>query len=269
MSYPRYFKLAIATAKGLLVQQPTTEFVILPRIIETYGYLPIGFCLLGTFLLAIKGDKKSYGLVLGLIALLLMLVTFYSLHHGVAIMYERGLMYTVLMIGIVAGAGLAGIKNLRLFTSTTEPRANLTTQIIGGFLCLAAVTGTLVVTIPDRLNIAYYHMIDEQDYRAFTWIRDYVSQSYKKAILDPWKGTAFAAITNKAIYSRTHMAPLEKDRTAYDFLKAGSKDTAFLKSNGISIVYTRVYDSGQDRNIEYSSSNPNLTEAAKDTYLIK
>ena len=74
--FPWIFTMLLPTAKNLLTPQPLTEFVDLPWVIQTYGYLPILFCLLGTFLLAMRGGRKNYSLVLGLLVLLLMLVTF-------------------------------------------------------------------------------------------------------------------------------------------------------------------------------------------------
>ena len=266
--FPWIFSLLLPTASGLFTPQSTTEYVQLPRVIQDYGYLPIIFCLLGTFALAIRGGKKNYGLVLGLLALLLMLVTFFTFHYGVSIMYERGLMYMMLMVSIVAGAGLAAVKNLKLpeeFTARLKVLSIM--RNIGYIFCLALIGLTLYVAIPARQNTPYYLMIDEEDYQAFVWIRDNVNGDYAKAILDPWKATAFIALTGKDIYTRIHMAPTDIDNEAYAFLRNGSDNTTFLRENGISIVYTRVFDGAQ--NIEYSSDNPDLVEVAKNIYLLK
>ena len=254
--FPWIFDMLLPTAKRLLTPQALPAYVDFPRVIMTYGYLPVGFCILGTFLLAFRGGKKNYGLILGLLALLAMLVTFFSFHYGVAIMYERGLMFMMLMIGIVAGAGLMGVKNLSLPASLIG--APIITQNIGKFLCLVLVGVTLFISIPERQDIRYYHMIDDEDYQAFIWIKENVSKDYEKAILDPWKATAFTAITGRNIYTRIHSFPLPKDEEAGKFLKGGSSDTAFLKEKGISIIYT------QDE-----CRNPDLTEVRKNIYLLK
>ncbi len=65
------------------------------------------------------------------------------------------------------------------------------------------------------------------------------------------------------------LLPTAKDNEAYAFLKSGSSNTTFLRKNGISVIYTRVYDGAQNRNIEYSSNNPDLIEVAKNVYLLK
>ena len=129
---------------------------------------------------------------------------------------------------------------------------------MGNILCLALIGLTLATCIPLHHNIPYYHMIDEEDYQAFVWIRDNVSEDYERAILDPWKATAFTAITMKNVYTRIHMGPKDTDKEAYAFLSGGCTDTLFLKEHGVSIVYTR----GDCR-------NPDLVEVRKYVYLLK
>lgn len=268
--FPWIVSLVLSTARSLFIQQPLTEYVQLPRVIQIYGYLPLLFCLLGTFSLAMKGNKNAYGLVLGLLALLLMLVSFFSFQYGVPIVYERGLMYMMLIAGIVAGAGLMAVKGLKLpgrFDSWLSIPA--ITQNVGRFLCLATAIIILVFTVPQRLNTPYYHMIDEADYQAFIWIKDNTDKSSHKAILDPWKATAFTAITGKPAYTRIHTAPLETDNIAYDFLRSGSANTTFLVQNGISVIYTRLYDGNRDINIQFDSNNPDLIRVAENIYFLK
>jgi len=268
--FPWIFNLLISTAQGLFISRAPTEYVQLPQVVRDYGYLPLFFCLLGTFTLAVKGGKKHYGLVLGLLALLLMLVSFFTFERGVPIMYERGLMFMMLMTGIIAGAGLLALKELKLPDRLTNRlKVPLVTKNVGVFLCLAAIGLTLALTVPQRLDTGYYHMIDEQDYQAFVWIRDNVSEDYNRAIVDPWKATAFTALTGKYVYTRIHAYPKDTDEEAYAFLKQGSTDTTFLTEKGISIIYTRVYNGVQDLNTEYGSSNPDLVQIADNIYLLK
>jgi hypothetical protein len=101
-------------------------------------------------------------------------------------------------------------------------------------------------------------MIDQTDYEAFIWIRDNIGGDYEKAILDPWKASAFTAISGKKIYSRIGAYPSATDKQAMDFLEKGCEDTDFLKANGISIVYTR----GDCR-------NPDLVRVREYVYLLK
>jgi len=258
--FPWIFSMLLPTAKSLLTPQPLPTYIDFPRITKIYGYLPILLCLLGTFLLAIRGGKKNYSLIFGLLALLVMVVAFFTFHYGLHIMYTRGLMYMMLMVSIIAGAGLAGVKNLRLPAKLTARLGvpPIITQNVGKFLCLVLIGVTLAVGIPDRQDTGYYHMIDEKDYEAFVWIEENVDKDYKKAILDPWKATAFCAITEKNIYTRIHAFPEPSDEEAYKFLDGGCSNTAFLRENGISIIYTRG-----------ECQNPDLTEVRENIYLLK
>ena len=165
----------------------------------------------------------------------------------------------MLMMSIVAGAGLMGIKNLRLPKNIIlRLRLPPVMKNVGYVLCLALVAITLVVCLPVRHDIPYYHMIDDADYNDYVWIRDNIGDEYKKAILDPWKGTPFTAITGKNIYTRIHSFPLPMDIEAREFIEDGCTDTAFLRENEISIVHTRK-----------SCDNPDLTPVRKDVYLLK
>jgi hypothetical protein len=257
--FPWIFDLVLSTARDLFVAQPLPAHVDLPRIIVTYGYLPILFSLLGTFVLAIRGKREDYALILGLLTTLLMLVVFFTFHYGVAILYERGLTFMMLMLSIVAGAGLMWVKKVSLpMKSSIGPGASLITQHIGKVLCLILVGLILAMSIPARQSIPYYLMIDKQDYQAFVWIKDNVSDDYEKAILDPWKATAFAAISEKNIYTRIHTAPESSDKQASEFLRNGCSDTTFLRENGISIVYTPS-----------PCNNSDLTEVRENIYLLK
>lgn len=258
-AFPWIFNLLLPTAKSLLSLTPLFIYVDLPRIIKLYGYLPIMFSLIGVFLLALRGGKKNYGLVLGLLALLLVLAIFFALHYGVPIIYYRGLMYMMLMLGLVAGAGLMAIKNLKLPTKLVlSLRVPLITKNVGYILCFIIIGLVLTTCIPSRLDIPYYYMIDEQDYESFVWIRENVDSSYSKAILDPWKATAFSAIAEKYVHTKIHSYPKPSDKEAKEFLRSGCSDTDFLRENGISIVYTRE-----------QCDNPDLVEVSKNIYLLQ
>ncbi|MBN2074612.1 MAG: hypothetical protein JW762_03585 [Dehalococcoidales bacterium] len=243
------------TAKSLLVQQPLPTNHDLPRILKIYGWIPFGVGLLGTFWLAFKGGIKNYSLVLGLLILVAMLAVFFTLHYGVDLIYLRGIIFTLLILGIIAGAGLMAIRNLKLPDSVPIPEL---ARRVGYLLALALVVATLVIAIPSRMDTGYYHMIEEEDYDTFVWIRDNIGNNHQKAILDPWKATPFTAITEKYTFTRIHMGPDEISKIATDFLLSGCTDTNFLREHGITLVYTQE-----------ACNNPDLKEVHQWVYVLE
>ncbi len=258
--FPWIFSIIIPMAKSLMIQVMPRDYVAYPEIIQDYGYIPIVLALVGVLFLGIRGGKENYSLILGLSALLAMLVTFYTFHYGIHVLYERGLVYTMLLMSIFAGAGLAGMRQITLpaaFGSRLKIPP-IITQNAGNILCLVLIVLTLAMVIPARQNAEYYHMIDSEDYQAFVWIKENVAGNYELAILDPWKATAFTAITGKHVYSRIGAFPDSKDSEVREFLWEGCQDTLYLKKRGISIVYTRS-----------NCYNEELTEVRKYVYLLE
>ncbi|MFX1536200.1 MAG: hypothetical protein ACFFDI_18445 [Promethearchaeota archaeon] len=256
---PEIKNLIVSSLKTLLVQQSVPTYVDIPDIITAYGYLPILLCLLGAFLLMTKRSKTNYGLVLGLVVLLMMYAIFQNYGYGIWPLYNRSLQYVCLVMSIVAGAGLMGVK---VFTLPTLFRSWVKSRFIinnaGRILCVIIIVVMLYLAIPARQQTYYYHIIDNADYKAFIWIRDNLGSEYEKVILDPWKGAPFTAITGKNVYAWIMGKSEEDDRSAYAFLSSGCKDTDFLEKNGISIVYTREV-----------CDNPNLVEVEKNIYLLE
>jgi hypothetical protein len=233
--------------QGLLSPSEITRNVALPHIMGAYGYWPTVLCGLGIVMLVFRGCKQHYGLILGLLALLLMLVVRYSFHYGDDIMYFRGLHYMMLMMSIIAGAGLMLVRKTRLPDGLIERlKLPALTANVGSALCVVLIGLTLWVAIPDRQHTSYYHMINEADYQAFVWIKENVDNDYSKAVLDPWKATAFTAITGRQVQTRIGEAPTGKDVEAINFLNRSCQDTAYLRDNNISLVYTPVQVQNED-----------------------
>mgnify|MGYP000247523340 CR=1 FL=1 len=256
---PWIFRLSAMTAQSLFQPQPLLEYVALPSIIEVYGYLPALFCILGVVILIVKGENQKRGLALALLAMLAMMVVFYQFHYGVPVMFYRGFMYTLVLMAIVAGAGLMWFSNLTLPSRFYEWRLLAWSKnYLKVTLLLVCLVLVLATTIPDRLDETYYHMITERDYEAFVWVRENIGKDHEKAILDPWKATAFTAITGKKVYGRIQRYPGERAKRASAFLEEGCKDTEFLRENGITIVYSL-----------FDCDNPDLVEVRPRVYILK
>lgn len=207
----------------------------LPGPLSLWGYLPIIFFAAGVFLLSKKGGTQNYALILAGVLLLLHNISFSYWHRGVQIIYHRSPHFLMLLMSLLGGYALWRSRQL-----SWHSRFKVFSRHGLRYALVAIVIGlTLAEAVTYHTRAQFYHMIDEQDYASFVWIEQNLPGSYHKAILDPWKATAFIALARREVYTKIQHAPQEADSRAYDFLHDGCRDTGFLKENGISIVYSR------------------------------
>jgi hypothetical protein len=258
ISYPIASQYVHQILTGFYDPHEISAYVDFPWLVDSLGYITFGTCLVGIFFIGIRPNKRNLGLLFGFFVLLILLIVYYRFHFGITGLYERGLLYALLVANTLAGVGLAAFRKIELYFtySTRIPR-----HIIQyGQIILAGTLIVLVVitVIPQRQSTQYYQMIDEGDYQVFCWIRENYRAQNIKVLIDPWKGTAFTAVTGLKVTRRIIMAPTETDYEIYEFLDNECQDTTFLVDNGVSLVYTR-----QD------CSNPDLVRIYDNVYVVR
>ncbi len=242
----------------LFASHKLASHVAWPDMVPDYGYLGVACCILGVFVLARRGGKEAWGLVAGLVLLGLALVLYRQFQYGLVLMYNRMILYTMLVMGLIGGCGLAAIKNLKLPEKfACRPKPVFMVRNVGNVMCLAVIAVIFALAIPDRQNEDYYHKIDDDDYEAFVWIEKNLGDQYEKAILDHFQAVALAVITGKDVYSDMGSTKDSRASQTYHFLNSGCTDTEFLKKNGISIVYTWQ-----------QCNNPDLNEVRENVYVL-
>ena len=258
--FPWILKTLLSSAPSLLTPQSLSEVVQYPLLIKKLGHLTLAICLLGTLFLSLRGGTRNYSLTLGLLALLVVMAIYYTLHYGIFIIYDRGLMFSMLLVSIIAGAGLMAVKNFKIpeFITDSIGVPGFISNHLGKFVSLALIAVVLFITIPERQDEPFYHMIEDDDYQAFVWIRDNLGDEYKKAVVDPWQGAAFAAVTGKQFHSWVHAVPSPGTAEARKFLQDKCKDTQFLIDNRINIVYTK-----------FGCGNSDLTKVNDNIYIFE
>ena len=203
-----------------------------------------------------KRRQKGLALILGLALLLAVMVIFYRFHYGLATIYERGLTVILLVMSILAGAGLLWLRKLRLSATFLNRHKSRLIRVAAPIACVFIVTVTVLIAIPTRLNAVFYHMIDDQDYQAFVWVRDHVMANYSTALVDPWKATAFSAVTGKRVVHRIWIHQEPADDLIYRFLENGCRSSEFLTANRVSFVYDLAL-----------CANPDLAMVRPDVYI--
>jgi len=234
------------------VSSELSNYVKFPDIIQTFGLLPFVFSVIGIFSLFITMKINKMGLLLGLIFLLLYLLLFFRFGIGSSIIYERGLVYLILLLSITAGAGLSWLSNLKL--KTYSEKTKIFTTNIGKKAVIISAIIIMLVIVPARINANFYHMIDYKDYSNFTWIRKNLDQNYDTFLIDPWKATAFTAITGRFTARRIYLQREPIDDRIDLMLEKGCQDLSFIRDNNISAIYN-IYECN---NTELNKINNNV-----------
>lgn len=256
ISYPFAFQFANPVLDKISDPHEISTYVDFPWLVDSLGYITLGLCLVGTFFIGIRSNRQNTGLLFGFFILLALVVVYYQFHYGITGLYERGLLYALLIASIIAGMGLADLRkieiNFSLLPNIPHRIVKYGQTVIIGVMVLLVV----IIIVPQRQSTPYYKMIDESDYEVFCWIGENYGGQKLKALLDPWKGTAFTAVTGLRVTSRIIMAPAEIDDMIYEFLDNECRNTKFLVDNDISLVYTRQ-----------SCTNPNLVKVHEGVYI--
>jgi len=210
----------------LQAAQPLPSHVDIPALLWLFGILPLILCFIGIIYLAKKGGRHNYGLILGLALLLVAGLVLLWLQYGMYVIYLRGMHAALLLMGILAGAGLLWVRSIK--------------APAGSLVCAMAVVAVLATAVPARLAIPYYHMIDDDDYRAFVWIGANSAVDEGPIMLDPWRASAFTALTGMKVYRQITSGPGTADNMIQRYLNSGCPDIGFLRDNRVTLVYNRL-----------------------------
>ena len=203
--------------------------------IPKFGYVPVALFIIGAGIIVRRGGRENWALVLSAIVLLAFEQIYPRFYIGPDILYERGWLYTYVMMALLGGVALVEIGRwIQAALRHKQTQATVLSYALVGVIALSA----LGIGIQSRLSEPYYHVIDEETYKEFLWIKEYMPSQYQIGVLKTDTAWAFAAVTGKFAYT-TEVAPNfhEKGRSARAFLHEGAKDTAWLKERGITIVY--------------------------------
>ena len=219
--------------------------------LHKFGYIPIVLFIIGVGILLYKHKREDLALITAVFGLLAFQQLYPHFYIGPDIIYERGWLYTFVLMALVGGVALPVVWGWTKSGMKKWPRlAHIAAYAVIGILLVSA----LGINIRSHLSEYYYHVIDDEMYQEFLWIEEYVPPSHQIGILDTHEAWPFAAITKKFAYT-AEVAPNfhAKGRSAMEFLDNGAKDTKWLVERGISIVYS----SGEVENDELIKVNHN------------
>jgi hypothetical protein len=247
ISSPRLAYLVAPTAESM-VSTSTWFLPFAPTVYKVYGYLPTLMFVAGIFALGWRSKIKDHSLIFASVLLLLPIVVFVQLYIGNGIIYDRNYSYLMILMSIIGGFGLLSIS-----TALKKYRFG---QAIYVLLVISILTTAAIA----HSNTPYYHIMDEQEYTDYLWIKENLEDVKGISVLEPWEAKAYAPITGRFVYSHIPPGPSEfcekRNREIYEFFKNGGNNSTFLEANNISIVYTKK-----------TITNPDLTEVKPRIYL--
>jgi 4-amino-4-deoxy-L-arabinose transferase-like glycosyltransferase len=223
--------------------------ILAEPILIAYGIMQTIFFFVGFYLLAEKRDPKILSLLVASALIIVIIVAFVNFNVSFGIPYERTYIPLFLLMSIIASSGFVAL--LRLDNNKRR---------VGLMLLVIALIITSYLSIHEDLTTPYYHLISQHDYQNFLYIKAHYSAN-SIAIMDPYTARAFTPITGMHVYVVEPFGPSALytpllNNTASFFL-GNCTNTAFLRQNNISIVYTNQ-----------TCSNPNLTKVINNTYIL-
>jgi hypothetical protein len=221
----------------------------LPKIwinLEQMGIILWGLLIIGVYYSIVNGKTIIRTIFLSIIAFISLIILYDRYGYGMPIMYERSFTYLFLLISLLAGLGLTELtKTFSKILGKNLKKINVKNMKILHYILPSLLILILIsTTIPAHINIPYYHIIDENEFETYSWIKENIKDYYQngfennKGVVDPFKASPFSAITGLNIISLS-MSPLygyEYHDEVELFLNNECKNTKFLQKFGASVI---------------------------------
>jgi hypothetical protein len=247
ISSPRLMHLVAPTA-GSMVSVTKHFLPLAPQVFKVYGGIQTLIFIIGFFMLGIRGERKDQSLIFASVLLLLPITIYAQFTVGNLTIYDRSYSYLMILMSIIGGFGLLSIS-----TALNKHRFG---QAIYVLLAISILSTAAIA----HSNTPYYHVVDEQEYGDYLWIKENLVDVEGISVLEPWKAKAYVPITGRYVYSHIPLGPSEfcekRNREIDEFFRDGGNNSTFLDENNISIVYTKS-----------TITNPDLTEVKPRIYL--
>ncbi len=225
-------------------------WVYLEGIPLLYGFIPTIFFIIGVYIISKKGDKRSWTLIIASLLLIVNILFFTRTGLTYLIPYQRTYIPLFLLVSIIASRGYSYILRI------DKPRRSTGLIILITLLIL-----TTYIAVERNIEEQYYHLIDDEDYHSFLWIRENTSRG-SIILLNPWKARALPTIAERRVYAVMPFGPDKEELKLVEetnrFLKNNCTNTTFLIENNINIVYTRG-----------ECKNKNLVEIKENIYILE
>jgi hypothetical protein len=243
------------------VEPPPRELLMVPGgMMPRLGYLPPLLFFVGLWVLARSRLRSDKALIVAIAPVALFVAFYYATRMGPEVIYSRGVVWLSLVMLLVAALGT---YHLRRFIALRIGRSwgAGAPAFAAALVALAVLVPSAAFNLENRHEEVYYHLLNEERYEDFVWIRDNVCSKGELALVQPHLGRPFAAITGTRVYAPLPLAvstvPPADVTEAKRVLQAGVPDGRWLRDRGVGIVYN-----------ERRTESPDLLEVHDDVYVL-
>lgn len=232
--------------------------VPVPDLVALFGVLPGLLFVAGAFLTFLRPTPERAAWLAASVVHLVLIAAFLVLHLGEPHLYNRAWMHGMLTMSLTAAYALhrlrASAPGWRRWAGPASAAA----------LALALVATT--ATAQAAREREYYHVLTPEEHADLVWIRDHVPSEGSRALVPPWQGTAFSAVTGhlvyaahpygtgEPVYDRSDLRGYNNVILAERVLEKGAADEAFLDRFNITLVYTH----GEVRAAHFTEVHPDV-----------
>lgn len=206
---------------------------------KLFGYIPTLFFIAGFYMMTRTKEKENWTLIITPLFLLIDIFLYTQLSMSFLVPYIRIFIPMLAIMGVIAAFALAKVKN---------------NYILGLIL-----TAILILSIQHTYETPYYHIINETEYSDILWIKE---NTQGIILADPIKARTIPTITGMRVFTVLPFGPvpeiLSQNQKAIDFFRNNCTDTAFLKENKITLIYSSV-----------ACNNAELEEVHNKTYRVR
>lgn len=251
-SAPNYLAYLEAHGSSSLIFGPQ---LLAQPVLLAFGITQSIFFLIGLYVVLKYWPTREIISVMFAMATIVLIIEAYVL-YGVSfgIPYQRTYIPLFLLMSIIASAGYTSLLRLN-----SKKKGKIRNNL--GYMLLAiALIITCYFSIANDLSTPYYHLISQQDYQNFLYIKTHFNSS-DIAIMNPYTARAYTPITGMHVYVVEPFGPTPAYspllNNTDNFFAGNCSNTKFLEINNISIVYSNS-----------KCVNANLTQVTNDTYIL-
>ena len=264
---PMYFEMGLSSLFGEKYVS-TLSMVNLNHYLGHLGYIIVALFVFASFMAIYRGKALHRSMFLAALSFISIIFLYDRYKFGLPIMYDRSFAYFFMFTAILAGYGLAwvkdyGEKGISYIKNTgkifqDKRMLKIAAIAIPVLLCLT----NAFFAIPAHRDEPYYKVISEDKFGAFEWVRNNID-SYKdeyhpfdRAAIKPLYAASFSSVTGVHTICSNFLPKygtnIEDDMN--NFFAEKGRDTDFLEKYGIGVIYGNC-------------NNDNFSEVHKNVYL--